>query len=122
MTDWNFCKTTSFANAYRVAQRALKAFGYDHQRGKCLEELEELQHAFNDEYSERYDLHDFTFDEIQNNLIDEIADVWLTTLQMAEAFGIERVIARLDFKVERLDGIIEMKERADKIVEYFKNE
>lgn len=109
MTDWNFCKTTSFANAYQTAQRALEVFGVENQIHKCREECLELQDALMNWILKIQS--DRVYDK--SEAIDEIADVWLTTLQMAHAFGIEKVIERLDFKVERLNGILEKKEYED---------
>ncbi len=106
MTKWTLSKTTSFSNAYETAKKALKVFGVDHQIGKCEEELEELRVAFSYLEDRESCPWERSAHEIQLGIIDEIADVWLTTLQMAEAFGIDRVFERLDFKVERLNGII----------------
>jgi len=110
MTSWTLSKTTSFSNAYETAKKALKVFGEEHQIEKCIEEIHELDVALSFLQDHRYrDILAFEESDIID-VIDEIADVWLTTIQMAEAFGIDKVFERLDFKVERLNGIIEKKE------------
>ncbi len=106
MTNWTLSKTTSFSNAYETAKKALKVFGLCHQTHKCCEELHELDVAISFYQDHQCRGESGFMPQDEKDIVDEIADVWLTTLQMAEAFGIDRVFERLDFKVERLNGII----------------
>ena len=96
--------------ASRVGKDAVEKYGFKHQKMKCAEELNELLFVFKNDHAkftakvDEYDLHDFSFDEINSALIDEIADVWFTTIQIAEVLGLEKVFDRLEFKVKRLEG------------------
>lgn len=77
-----------------TAKNALTIFGLEHQMKKAIEELFEL-------IIELYKLKDKS-NENRAEVIDEIADVWLTTLQMALVFGFEDCVERLEYKMARL--------------------
>ena len=92
--------------ASKVGAEAVKDFGYNNQREKCIEECDELISALMHQRSKEFgkiELHPSTGEEIKTEIIDEIADVWFTTLQIAQELGIEKVVDRLEFKVNRLE-------------------
>ena len=82
---------------------AIEAFGKEHQVKKCIEELEELSVEL------KILLKKGKADK--GRICDEIADVWLTTMQMMYMFDKDKKITgdRFDFKVERLKKLIHEK-------------
>ena len=79
--------------------RILRHFGALHQIDKCKEELTEL-------------LYELTkFIEKSNNkeaVQTEIADVLVTSIQMALLFGWDSIIEEIKFKLKRTEKIIEI--------------
>jgi NTP pyrophosphatase (non-canonical NTP hydrolase) len=70
-------------------ERIIRHYGEKHQAMKCCEEMVELA----DELKK---------DVINDNfVIDEIADVLVTVLQMALIFGIDKVMKRVKYKIAR---------------------
>lgn len=80
----------------RIANSALENYGPSHQMKKCAEELLELS----------VELARFRHDGEKNEkqLVDEIADVWFTTLQVASYVGIEKIFNRLRVKAFLLEN------------------
>lgn len=83
--------------ALRVSDLAFEKYGPSHQINKTQEELLELvielgrvRRGYGNSIA----------------IIDEIADVWLTTIHMAKLFGWEECIERFKFKTSRLEGIV----------------
>lgn len=88
--------------ARALALRALRKFGALHQINKTQEELFELnielgKHKINGTSKEA--------------IIDEIVDVWLTTIQMAVLFGWDECTERLIFKMEKLSRLVNDSDR-----------
>lgn len=84
-------------HAKGTGMSALRRFGALHQIDKCIEELLELvlelgKHKAGSKNTEA--------------IIDEVADVWLTTIQMALLFGWENCERRFQFKIDRLDSLM----------------
>jgi NTP pyrophosphatase (non-canonical NTP hydrolase) len=73
--------------------RAINHFGVAAQTAKAVEEMGELITAIARDY------HRTNEDEI----IDEIADVLITVLQLRLIYGAQRIDGRIAFKLERLD-------------------
>lgn len=82
-----------------VARYAIKTFGKEHQIRKAKEELFELIVALNSQSPVA--------------IVDEIADVLLTTLQLAQIFGKKECEDRFNFKVNRLSKIVEKKTKQE---------
>lgn len=70
-------------------QKIIKHYGEKNQIEKCCEEMKKLT----------FELNKNVIDS--ELVIDEIADVIITTLQMALIFGFERVMNRVQYKISR---------------------
>lgn len=79
-----------------ILQHALSHYGVVHQTRKCVEELAELQVAL---------LHDL--DGKPAAVVDELADVFVMTMQMAIVHGEEAVKERIAYKLARLSARME---------------
>lgn len=91
-----------------IYQRAIDAFGEEHQIGKAIEECAE----FIVEVSKKTDWvaspgHGFIdANNVAERVIDEIADVTIMMKQMRLMFGKDVVDERIAFKLARLEQII----------------
>lgn len=80
-----------------IALLSLRKFGPLNQINKTEEELFELLLEL-----KRHKDSLNTKEEI----VDEIADVWLTTLQLGVLFGWDDCVRRLEFKMDRLSKLV----------------
>ncbi len=99
MDDEDFGYVSAARGIYSTCLAALNHFGEQRQKLKTIEELAELivelsRHSF---YPDDYHAE---------KIADEIADVWITTLQVAQSVGIQSVIKRIDFKINRLQDLV----------------
>ena len=92
-----------------IYQRAIDAFGEEHQIGKAIEECAE----FIVEVSKKTDWVAFSgwygiidANNVAERVIDEIADVTIMMKQMRLMFGKDVVDNRIAFKLERLEQLI----------------
>lgn len=81
-------------NAKTLCQKALDHYGISPQVDKAIEEMGELTAALLQYKHGRID---------KDEVIGEIADVLITTNQMALAFGYEQVKEEIDYKLSRLN-------------------
>lgn len=79
---------------------ALAKWGEIAQFGQCLEECLELSLAIR-----KYFRHGWT-KEVEYNIIDELADVILTTRQIEMLVNKDKLQERIDFKLNRLQNRI----------------
>lgn len=78
----------------RVLESAISKYGGEHQKMKCIEEMGELVTAMSREQDLR---------STSEEVITEIADVFVTLNQLAMLYGIQDVQEEFDRKVARLE-------------------
>ena len=86
--------------------KIINYYGVKHQRKKLCEEFMELQ----DELS-----HIYEFEDDRENLLSEIADVFVLIMQFAYEYGysIEDIINEMNYKIDRQLKRIEEDRRND---------
>lgn len=84
---------------WTVLREALEKWGELSQRGMAIEEYAEAIVALRK--LDRVGGREIS-DGAKSNAIDEIADVFVMSYQMAEMLGIDAVKDRIEFKIERL--------------------
>ncbi len=89
----NIREILSLSRMKNACSFILRHYGANHQIEKCIEEMEELKHVINGT----------DFEAIQ----EEVADVLITTLQMALIVGFDKVVEQIDYKLNRTIGVIE---------------
>lgn len=95
-----FLSSSDLEWAVSVCQSAIKHYGIEAQLEKIKEECSELHEAA-DAFSKEPARED-----IQFGFADELADVYVMTLQGAQMIGVDKVRDRILFKVKRLEGRI----------------
>lgn len=88
-----------------VCKLALEIYGVKNQVDMCLEEMSELTKALL-KYRRYSDLPKEELKVLWAGIISEIADVIITTEQMAIHYGEESVKTMIKFKIDRLAGEI----------------
>ena len=88
-----------------VCKLALEIYGVKNQVDMCLEEMSELTKALL-KYRRYSDLPKEELKVLWAGIISEIADVLITTEQMAIHYGEESVKTMIKFKIDRLAGEI----------------
>lgn len=88
-----------------VCKLALEIYGVKNQVDMCLEEMSELTKALL-KYRRYSDAPKEELKVLWAGIISEIADVIITTEQMAIHYGEESVKTMINFKVDRLAGEI----------------
>lgn len=90
-------------NVIKVCKTAIDHYGETHQKVKAMEELSELSTVIardiNDDHSSR------------EEIIDELADVYIMTQQLAIMYGEGHVIKRVYEKADRLVSLMEGAEK-----------
>jgi hypothetical protein len=96
-----------------VTDKALNKFGVKHQLGKTKEECAELIVAL-DSFLKQIEnksidvlKDDDSFKTSSVNVVDELADVFITAFQAAIVLGEGKVRDRIAFKLNRLKNLIE---------------
>lgn len=87
-----------------ILEKVMDANGWDYQQEKCIEECAELIQAIAKIkcYMSKHE-GDYT-NELFENLVDELADVRITTCEITMMFDCEdEVNERIDYKLRRLD-------------------
>jgi len=89
----------NLARTVNVCERAIEEFGKQNQINKCKEELIELLFELKNsaDPSRRPDKY---------KVLDECADVLITTLQMALLHGGDMFITKVINRINRLDAIL----------------
>lgn len=82
-------------NYYEICRKAVETYGIVSQEEMAREEMDELGVALSHFKRGRATAED---------VITEIADVTIMMYQLATIFGIEKVTAEIDRKLERLEG------------------
>lgn len=88
-----------------VCMLALEIYGVKNQVDMCLEEMSELTKALL-KYRRYSDAPKEELEKLWAGIISEIADVIITTEQMAIHYGEESVKTMIKFKIDRLAGEI----------------
>ena len=88
-----------------VCKLAIEIYGVKNQVDMCLEEMSELTKALL-KYRRYSDLPKEELKVLWAGIISEIADVLITTEQMAIHYGEESVKTMIKFKIDRLAGEI----------------
>lgn len=89
-------KTYTQEEAYDICKNALDKFGTYHQQSKAIEEFLEVSLAL-------------LKNNNQENIIDELADANIMLMQMGLLFGHDKVVQRMFYKLNRLEGLINSK-------------
>lgn len=84
-------------NSLEILKKAISTYGKEAQLDMCIEEMSEL--------TKEICKHKRGFDN-KNEIIEEIADVYIMLEQMKMIFRIseEQINKQIDFKIERLEG------------------
>jgi len=96
--------------AKEIYNRALSHYGSSRQVDKTIEELGELTTA----------LMKFKHGEAtMEDVITELADVFIMTYQMSVAFGFDDVVGEIEYKTARLDEQIEQESDKEPKINYY---
>ncbi|MBQ4535349.1 MAG: hypothetical protein IJA22_00830 [Clostridia bacterium] len=95
----------------KIYKEAKEIWGLVGQYDQCIEEMAELTVALN-KYKRKTLHNEYQGqDEIENNVIEEIADVFICIEEMANLFGEDKVTAAIEQKMLKFKNEIdEMKE------------
>ena len=95
----------------KIYKEAKEIWGLVGQYDQCIEEMAELTVALN-KYKRKTLHNEYQGqDEIENNVIEEIADVFICIEEMANLFGEDKVNAAIEQKMLKFKNEIdEMKE------------
>ena len=107
-TDFTWSDKLRFAlfdiDSIDIMKKAITWYGVKHQINKCNEECLELSSAI-----EIYNKPAPGYIHRHNtrSVADELADVFITAIQAANIIGVDEVVERIRFKLNRLNNRIE---------------
>lgn len=90
---------------FNTYQRALMLFGFDNQASIAIEEMAELTKELIKKRRGEFN---------NKEIIEEIADVQIMMSQLSEYFGNKNVQEMIEYKLARLDAIMQKKMRGIK--------
>jgi NTP pyrophosphatase (non-canonical NTP hydrolase) len=90
---------------FNTYQRALMLFGFDNQASIAIEEMAELTKELIKKKRGEFN---------NKEIIEEIADVQIMISQLSEYFGNKNVQEMIEYKLARLDAIMQQKMRGIK--------
>lgn len=94
-----------------ILHEAIDYYGHEAQRDICIEEMAELTKALC-KYKRYLNNEEHDQSELKDNVIEETADVFITILQVAYMFGVDKVFETILDKVDRLKIRMDEEKRA----------
>ena len=91
-----------------ILKKAISKYGTHNQMLKCIEECGELSRAISRILTELSSGDGFTTKESEDNLYEEMGDVYVTLAEMILIFNCEEKVKRqIEFKINRLKERLE---------------